>query len=75
MDSIPEIIVSTSELADIFDVSERQIQRLVKAGVLEPKDEGHIPYKFDLGTVTTQYAVFLQSGISISNWAPDAAII
>ena len=64
-------IKTTAELADLFHVSERQIQRLVAAGVIEPVSDEK-PFRFDLDIVVAQYANFLQSGIPMSKWAPDA---
>ena len=46
--------VNTSTLAYIFDVSERQIQRLVKAGVISTCNEEGKPYLFDLTVVVSQ---------------------
>lgn len=65
-------IVNTSKLADLFGVSERQIQRLVKAGVIETCNNGEHPRLFDLTVVVGQYATFLQSGIPLHQWAPKA---
>lgn len=62
--------ISSSELADIFGVSERQIERLVAGGVLEQIGTGKA-YRFALETVVPQYAAFLMSGISLRDWAPD----
>ena len=64
--------VNTADLAKIFGVSERQIQRLVKAGVIEPCNNGEKPYQFDLLVVCPQYMVFLSSSIPMGEWAPDA---
>ena len=64
--------VNTAELAKFFDVSERQIQRLVKAGIIEPCNSGEKTYKFDLLEVGPQYIGFLSSGIPMHHWAPDA---
>lgn len=65
-------VVNTAKLANLFGVSERQIQRLVKAGVFEPCNDGARPYLFDLTVVIRQYATFLQSGIPLHQWAPNA---
>ena len=54
--------VNTSTLADIFEVSERQIQRLVKAGVISTCHEERKPYLFDLSVVIIQYLLFLNPG-------------
>jgi phage terminase Nu1 subunit (DNA packaging protein) len=69
--------VSTKELMKIFNVSERQIQRLVRAGIIEPENPGERPFHFDLTTVVPQYISFLEcraAGIAdIGTWAPDSA--
>ena len=62
--------MKTSTLAEAFDVSERQIQRLVTAGVIEAENNNAVPYVFDLRVAGPQYLNFLQSGIPISEWAP-----
>ena len=64
--------VNTETLAKVFDVSERQIPRLVKAGVITPCNDGQKPYQFDLFVVCPQYMVFLSSGIPMHQWAPNA---
>jgi len=63
--------VNTATLAYIFDVSERQIQRLVKAGVISTCTEDGKPYLFDLTVVIIQYSQFLYSGIPMNKWAPS----
>ena len=60
----------TPALSEVFNVSERQIQRLVEAGVIEAKNENAIPYEFDLRVVVPQYANFLNSKMSTNEWAP-----
>ena len=60
--------VNTSTLAVIFDVSERQIQRLVKAGVISTCNEEGKPYRFDLTVVVVQYSLFLHSRSSLAQW-------
>ena len=65
------MIVNTSELADLFLVSERQVQRLVSAGVIEPIEPNARAYRFDLTEVVPQYCSFLESGIPMTQWAPD----
>ena len=65
-------LVSTADLAKLFQVSERQIQRLVEYGVIEPSGKKSKKFMFDLATVTAQYATFLQSDVALVNWAPDA---
>ena len=62
---------TTSELADLFSVSERQVQRLVEGGVIEPIGNKK-PFRFDLETVVPQYISFLESDVPLSKWAPDA---
>lgn len=64
---------NTARLADLFDVSERQVQRLVQAGVIEPCDNGRKPYEFDLTVVVPQYIAFLQSDVPLHMWAPSTA--
>ena len=64
-------VVTTSELADIFQVSERQVQRLVEHGVIEPLDSGARSYRCDLDESVRLYCVFLASGVPLSRWAPD----
>lgn len=66
-----KFIVSSLELAGLFGISERQIERLVAGGVLEQMGSGRA-YRFDLETVVPQYAAFLTSGVSLRDWAPDA---
>ena len=39
---------NTARLAELFGISERQVQRLVQAGVLEPCDNGKTPYELAL---------------------------
>lgn len=63
-------VVSSAELAEIFGISERQIERLVSGGVLDQIGTGKA-YRFDLETVVPQYATFLMSGVSLRDWAPD----
>lgn len=65
-----QFIVSSAELAEIFGISERQVERLVSGGVLEQIGTGKA-YRFDLETVVRQYAVFLMCDISLRDWAPD----
>lgn len=65
-----QFIVSSAELAEIFNISERQVERLVSGGVLEQIGTGKA-YRFDLETVVPQYAVFLMSDISLRNWVSD----
>ena len=62
-----QFVVSSAELAKIFDISERQVERLVSCGVLEQIGTGKA-YRFDLETVVPQYAVFLMSDISLRDW-------
>lgn len=66
-----QLIVSSAELAEIFNISERQVERLVSGGILEQIGTA-TAYRFDLETVVPQYAVFLMSDISLRDWAPDA---
>ena len=65
-----QFIVSSTELAEIFNISERQVERLVSGGVLEQIGTERA-YRFDLETVVPQYAVFLMSGVSLRDWAAD----
>ena len=71
MENQAKWIQNTVELAVLFDVSERQIQRLVEGGVIEPID-GKKPFRFALEIVVPQYISFLLSGASISKWTHDA---
>ena len=64
---------NTAKLANLFGVSERQVQRLVKAGVIEPCDNGRKPYEFDLTVVVPQYISFLQSDVTLDMWAQSTA--
>lgn len=66
-----QLIVSSADLAEIFGISERQIERLVVGGVLEQNGTERA-YRFDLETVVPQYAAFLMSGASLRDWAPGA---
>lgn len=66
-----QLIVSSSKLAEIFGISERQVERLVSGGVLEQIGTGKA-YRFDLETAVRQYAAFLMSGVFLRDWAPDA---
>lgn len=66
-----QFVVSSAELAEIFGISERQVERLVSGGVLEQIGTERA-YRFDLETVVPQYAVFLMSDISLRDWAPNA---
>lgn len=63
--------VNTATLAYIFEVSERQTQRLVKAGVISTCNEDGKPYLFDLTVVISQYSQFLRSGIPMNKWAQN----
>lgn len=63
------LTVSSVELAEIFGISERQIERLVSGGVLEQIGTEKA-YRFNLETATQQYAVFLMSDVSLRAWAP-----
>lgn len=65
-----QFIVSSAELAEIFGISERQVERLVSGDVLDQIGTGKA-YRFDLETAVQQYAVFLMSDISLRDWAPD----
>lgn len=65
-----QTIVSSAELAEIFGISERQVERLVSGGVLDQIGTGKA-YRFDLVTAVRQYAAFLMSDISLRDWAPD----
>ena len=64
---------NTARLAELFCISERQVQRLVSAGVITPCDNGKKPYEFDLTVVGPQYFTFLQSDIPLHQWAPSTA--
>ena len=65
--------VNTSILAELFGVSERQVQRLVQAGVIEPCNNGRKPYEFDLTIVCPQYFNYLQLDLPLHKWAPSTA--
>ena len=61
--------VDTKTLAELFGKSERYIQLLVKAGVLESCGTER-KLRFDLYQVVGQYASFLQSDVPLNEWAP-----
>ena len=65
--------VNSNRLAELFCISERQVQRLVSAGVITPCDDGKKPYEFDLTVVGPQYFTFLQSDVSLHQWAPSTS--
>lgn len=60
---------NTARLAELFCISERQVQRLVSAGVITPCDNGKKPYEFDLTVVCPQYFTFIQSDVPLHMWA------
>lgn len=64
-------VVSTAELADMFSVSQRQVQNLVAAGVITNTGTAK-SYRFDLREVVPQYTAYLMSGESLANWCKDA---
>lgn len=65
-----EFVVGTAELADVFGVSQRQIQNLVAAGVITNAGSAKA-YRFDLREVVPQYAAYLMSGESLASWCGD----
>lgn len=56
------MIVKSSELADLFAVSVRQIQRLTLDGVITPVSDAR-PYSYDLHTVCPEYCGYLQTRV------------
>ena len=66
-----QLIGSSAELAEIFNISERQVERLGSGGILE-KNGTATAYRIELETVVPPYAVFLVSDISLSDGAPGA---
>ena len=53
-----EIILNSSELAELFSISVRQVQRLTLNGTLSPVSDQR-PYRYRLETVCSQYCGFL----------------
>lgn len=70
MNRTEDYIVNTTQLAKLFGVSERQIEKLVTGGVIESCGTAKA-LRFDLQVVVPQYAAFLQTGISLREWCPD----
>ena len=54
------MIFTSNELADLFGVSVRQIQRFTLDGIIEPISDER-PYKYDLQTVCPQYCRHLEN--------------
>lgn len=54
------MIHTSNELANLFGVSVRQIQRLTLDGIIEPIGNDR-PYKYDLQTVCPQYCKYLEN--------------
>lgn len=54
------MIFTSNELADLFGVSVRQIQRFTLDGIIEPISNER-PYKYDLQTVCPQYCKHLEN--------------
>ncbi len=54
------MIFTSNELADLFCVSVRQIQRFTLDGIIEPISNDR-PYKYDLKTVCPQYCRYLEN--------------
>ena len=57
------MIFSSNELAKLFGVSVRQIQRLTIDGIIEPVNSER-PYKFDVQKVCPQYCKFLENKVN-----------
>lgn len=55
--------LSSNELAELFGVSARQIQRLTLDGIIEPVSNDR-PYKYDLRKVCPQYCKYLESKVT-----------
>ena len=63
-------IVNSAQLAKLFGVSERQLEKLTADGVPESCGTARA-LRFDLQVVVPQYTAFLQSGTSLREWCPD----
>ena len=68
-----DFVVSTAQLADVFQLSERRIQQLCAAGVIDALP-GSRAKRFDLETVVGQYAGFLilralDDSVTVDSWA------
>lgn len=57
------MILTSNELAELFGVSVRQIQRITLDGIIEPISNDR-PYKYQLETVCPQYCRFLEQKIA-----------
>ena len=57
-----KIIVTSSELAGLFDLPIRQIQRLTLDGIISPATNDR-PYRYDLEVVCPQYIAYLDAKI------------
>ena len=57
-----KIIVNSSELASLFDLPIRQIQRFTLDGVISPVTNDR-PYRYDLEVVCPQYIAYLDAKI------------
>ena len=69
---ISDFVVTTAQLADIFQLSERRIQQLCAAGVIDSLP-GSRAKRFDLETVVGQYAGFLMlraldDSVTVDSW-------
>lgn len=58
-----EIKLTSTDLANLFGVSVRQIQRLTLDGIISPVSDQR-PYRYSIETVCPQYCSFLQAKIA-----------
>lgn len=58
-----EIKLTSADLASLFGVSVRQIQRLTLDGIISPVSDQR-PYRYNIETVCPQYCSFLQTKIA-----------
>lgn len=69
-----ENTVTSTELADLFDISVRQVQRLTLDGIISPISDRR-PYQYDFKTVCPQYCRFLQAKITTREKADGIAAL
>ena len=68
-EALEQVAVSTSDLADLFGVSTRQIELLANGGVLENIGSTRA-MRFRFVDAVRHYTVYLMSGASLRDWAP-----
>lgn len=69
-EELEQVTASTSDLSDLFGVSDRQIELLAHAGVLENIGTSRA-MRFRLVDACQQYCTYLLSGVSLRDWCKD----